>query len=41
MVASLLKMAGLEDWPVPDFSALCRGSRLSVSGSRSVARVAS
>jgi Transposase DDE domain len=24
MVASLLKMAGLEDWPVPDFSTLCR-----------------
>jgi hypothetical protein len=24
MVTSLLKMAGLEDWPVPDFSTLCR-----------------
>jgi len=24
MVASLLKLAGLEDWPVPDFSTLCR-----------------
>ncbi len=24
MVASLLRMAGLEDWPVPDFSTLCR-----------------
>ena len=24
MVASLLKMAGLEDWPVPDYSTLCR-----------------
>lgn len=24
MVASLLKMAGLGDWPVPDFSTLCR-----------------
>ena len=24
MVGSLLKMAGLEDWPVPDFSTLCR-----------------
>ena len=24
MVASLLKMAGLEDWPVPDHSTLCR-----------------
>lgn len=24
MVASLLKMAGLENWPVPDFSTLCR-----------------
>ena len=23
-VASLLKMPGLEDWPVPDFSTLCR-----------------
>jgi hypothetical protein len=26
MVASLLKMAGL-DWPVPDFSTLCRRQR--------------
>ena len=24
MVASLLKLAGLEDWPVPDYSTLCR-----------------
>ncbi len=24
MVASLLRMAGLEDWPVPDYSTLCR-----------------
>jgi len=24
MVESLLKMAGLEHWPVPDFSTLCR-----------------
>ena len=24
MVGSLLKMAGLEDWPVPDYSTLCR-----------------
>ena len=24
LVTSLLKMAGLEDWPVPDFSTLCR-----------------
>ena len=24
MVESLLRMAGLEDWPVPDFSTLCR-----------------
>ena len=24
MVGSLLKMAGLEEWPVPDFSTLCR-----------------
>lgn len=24
MVASLLKLAGLKDWPVPDFSTLCR-----------------
>ena len=24
LVASLLRMAGLEDWPVPDFSTLCR-----------------
>ena len=27
MVASLLKLAGLEDWPVPDFSTLCRRQR--------------
>jgi hypothetical protein len=27
MVASLLKMAGLEDWPVPDYSTLCRRQR--------------
>ena len=27
MVASLLKVAGLEDWPVPDFSTLCRRQR--------------
>ena len=27
MVASLLKMAGLQDWPVPDFSTLCRRQR--------------
>ncbi|SLN48576.1 Transposase DDE domain protein [Roseisalinus antarcticus] len=26
MVASLLRLAGL-DWPVPDFSALCRGQK--------------
>ena len=24
MVASLLRMAGLEDWPVPDYTTLCR-----------------
>src|SRR4028119_1084660 len=24
MVASLLRIAGLEDWPVPDYSTLCR-----------------
>ncbi|WP_037277977.1 IS5 family transposase, partial [Rubellimicrobium mesophilum] len=24
MVESLLRMAGLEDWPVPDYSTLCR-----------------
>ena len=24
MVASLMRMAGLGDWPVPDFSTLCR-----------------
>ncbi len=24
MVASLLRLADLEDWPVPDFSTLCR-----------------
>jgi hypothetical protein len=27
MVASLLKLAGLDDWPVPDFSTLCRRQR--------------
>ena len=27
MVASLLNLAGLEDWPVPDFSTLCRRQR--------------
>jgi hypothetical protein len=27
MVGSLLRMAGLEDWPVPDFSTLCRRQR--------------
>jgi hypothetical protein len=27
MVASLLKLAGLEDWPAPDFSTLCRRQR--------------
>ena len=27
LVESLLKMAGLEDWPVPDFSTLCRRQR--------------
>ena len=27
MVESLLKMVGLEDWPVPDYSTLCRRQR--------------
>ena len=27
MVESLLKLAGLEDWPVPDTSTLCRRQR--------------
>ncbi len=27
MVASLLRLAGLEDWPVPDYSTLCRRQR--------------
>ncbi len=39
-VTSLLKMAGLEDWPVPDYSTLCRGRGPSPSRSLSGARTA-
>lgn len=39
MVASLLTLAGL-DWPVPDFSTLCRRQRLWPSRSLVAARMA-
>ena len=32
MVASLLKLAGLEHWPVPDYTTLCRRHRVEKSG---------